>query len=96
MAQRSPGRPIAGSAGAAPVARAERAAPPGVIQVVTLGGKSSAPATDPAQRAAALLALARAENELNRRRRRQLYVWVPLAFMSAIGLWMLLWISHRL
>jgi len=96
MAQRSPGGPIAGSAGAAPVRLAERTASAGVIQVVTLGGKSPAPATDPAQRAAALMALARAENELNRRRRRQLYVWVPLAFVSAIGLWMLLWMWLRL
>jgi len=89
MAVRAPGRSVDGAHGAAPVARAGP-----VIQIVTLGGAARAPATDPARRAAALMAAARAETERLRRRRRRLYVWVPLAFMSAAGLWTLLWMWH--
>jgi hypothetical protein len=105
LVQRAPGRSIAGAAGAAPIARvgpaapvdrAERVAPVSVIQLVTFGGAARAPATDPAQRVAALMAAARAETERLRRRRRQLYVWLPIAFMCAIGLWTLLLMWHRL
>jgi hypothetical protein len=78
-------------------AGAHPAAPTGsLIQIVTLGGATRAPATDPARRAAAVMAAARAETERLRRRRRRLHVWVPLAFMSAIGLWILLQVWHRL
>ena len=47
-------------------------------------------------REAALMAAARAESERLRRRQRQLYVWVPVAFMCVVGLWTLLWMWHRL
>ncbi len=76
------------------IAGANGTAPAGVIQIVTLGGAARAPATDPARRAAALMAAARAESERKRLRWRRLYVWVPLAFMSAVGLWTLLWMWH--
>lgn len=104
-AQRAPGRSIAGAEGAAPVARvgpaapvarAERVAPVAAIEIVTFGGATPAPAADPARRVAALMAVARAETERLRRRRRQLYVWVPVAFMSVVGLWTLLSMWHRL
>jgi hypothetical protein len=104
-AQRAPGRSIAGAQGAspvaragsaAPVARAERVAPVAAIQIVTLGGATRAPATDPVKRVAALMAAASAESERLQRRRHQLQVWVPVAFMCAAGLWALLWMWHRL
>ena len=103
--RQAPGRSIAGAEGAAPVARArpavplvsaERVAPVAAIEIVTLGGATRAPATDPAKRVAALMAAARAESERLQQRRRQLNVWVPVAIMSAVGLWALLWMGHRL
>ncbi|MFA5916481.1 MAG: hypothetical protein WC830_23295 [Burkholderiales bacterium] len=57
---------------------------------------SPASSADPAQRIAALMAAARAESERTRQRQRKLYVWAPLAFMSVLGLWTLLWLWHRL
>ena len=42
------------------------------------------------------MAAARAETERLRRRQRQLYVWVPVALMSVIGVWTLLWTWHSL
>jgi hypothetical protein len=90
-AQRATGSSGAGAPAAAPVA------PTGsLIQVVTLGGATRAPATDPARRAAAVMAAARAETERRRQRRRRLHIWVPLAFTSAIGVWILLQLWHRL
>jgi hypothetical protein len=105
MAQRAPGRSSAGAEGAAPVARvgpaapvarAERVAPVAAIVIISPGGATPAPTAVPAQRAAALMAVARAETERLRRRRRQLHVWVPVAFMSAVGLCTLLWMWHKL
>ncbi len=69
---------------------------PDADELVAPGGATPAPAADPAQRVAALMAAARAETERLRRRRRQLYVWAPFAFMSVVGLWALLWLWHRL
>ena len=86
----------AGTEATGPVAFAGQAAPVATIQLVALGGATSAPGTDPAARVAALLAAARAETERLRRRRRRLYVWVPVVFMSVFGLWTLLWMWHRL
>jgi hypothetical protein len=79
-----------------PVAFTGQAAPGAAIQLVTLGRAARAPATDPAKRAAALMAAARAERERLQQQQRQLRVWVPVAFMSAAGLWALLWMWHRL
>jgi hypothetical protein len=42
------------------------------------------------------MAAARAESERLRERRHRLYVWVPTAFASVVGLWALLWMWHRL
>lgn len=89
----------AGAAADAPGAGVERPAPaagtvgpaPGVILRIAPKGTASPPALDPAARAAALMAAARAETEHMRRRRRQLYVWAPVAFMVVAGLWTLLW-----
>ena len=50
---------------------------------------AAAAAPDAAERAAALLAAARAETELLRRRWRRIYVWMPVAVLAAIGLWLL-------
>jgi hypothetical protein len=54
------------------------------------------PAADPQQRIAALMAAARAESERVRLRRRRLYVWLPTAFTTILGLWALLWMWHSL
>ena len=51
---------------------------------------------DPAERLAALMATARADSERLRQRQRQLYQRTPLAFLSVLGLWALLWMWHRL
>ena len=59
-------------------------------------GARPAPAADPAERIAALLAAARAESAGRRQRQRRLYVWAPVAFVSVVGLWTLLWLWHRL
>jgi len=69
---------------------------PDAIKRLGPSGATPAPNVDPAERVAALMAAARAETERLRRRQRQLYVWVPVAFMSVIGLWTLLWTWHSL
>ena len=86
LAQNAPAAAAATRAGLAP-APAERAAP---------GGDAPAVGPDPAERIAALLAAARAESERQRQRQRRLYVWAPVAFMSVLGLWTLLWLWHML
>ena len=54
------------------------------------------PAATPAERLAALMAAARAQSERERERQRRLYLWTPLAFISVVGLWALVWMWHRL
>ena len=76
-----------GKTAAAPAA--EQPSAPGTVE-------RAAPAADPEQRIAALMAAARAESERLRQRRHRLYVWVPTAFTSLVGLWALLWMWHRL
>lgn len=71
-------------------ASAERAAP--AADTTT----TPAPGADTERRIAALMAAARAESERLRERRHRLYVWVPTAFASVVGLWALLWMWHRL
>jgi hypothetical protein len=56
----------------------------------------AAPGADAAERAALLLAAARAETGRNRRRQIMLYVWVPFAFMAVTGMWTLLWMWNKL
>lgn len=51
---------------------------------------TAAPALDPAERATALLAAARAETADLRQRQRRLHLWVPVALLSVLGLWLLL------
>ena len=80
-----------------PAARADAAA-------VAASARTEAPAppaapaanSDPAERIAALMEIARAESERLRRKQRQLYVWAPVAFMSVLGLWALAWLWHML
>ena len=55
-----------------------------------------APVETPAERLAALMDAARAENERERERQRRLYLWTPLAFISVVALWALLWMWRRL
>ena len=69
---------------------------PEAIKHPAPSGAAPVPALDAAERIAALMAAARAETERLRRRQRRLYVWGPVAFMSVIGLWTLLWMWHRL
>ena len=52
--------------------------------------------TDQAERIAALFAAARAETGRLRERQRRIYVWAPVAFISVIGLWTLVWLWHRI
>jgi hypothetical protein len=54
------------------------------------------PGADAAERAALLMAAARAETGRNRRRQKMFYVWVPFAFMAAAGMWTLLWMWNKL
>ena len=97
-------KPAQQPAAAAARARAEPAPAPAAdvsastvaVEYPALNGATPVPAADPAERIAALLAAARAESEHLRRRQRRLYVWAPVAFVSVIGLWTLLWLWHRL
>ena len=77
------------AARAAQVARVKRP-PEGAAQT------KPAPAETPAQRLAALMDAARAENERERERQRRLYLWIPLALLSVVALWALLWMWRRL
>jgi hypothetical protein len=86
--------PVARGATSSVASGAISSAASGAIGPIASGG--AAPAGDPAQRVAALLAAGRAETERLKQRRRRLYVWVPVAFISAVGLWTLLWMWHRL
>jgi hypothetical protein len=78
-----------GQPGAAAAPERTRAAAP----VVRALQAAPAPA---AERAAALMAAARDETEHLRQRRKALYLWVPVAFISATGLWTLFWMWHKL
>jgi hypothetical protein len=72
-----------------------RAARPQNISAPTQGAPA-VPGADAAERAALLMAAARAETGRNRRRRKVFYVWVPFAFMAAAGMWTLLWMWNKL
>lgn len=72
------------------------AAAPGAIERAAPTGAKAGPGLDAAERVAALMAATRADNERQRRRQRQLYLWTPLAFMCAVGLWTLIWMWNRL
>ena len=74
----------------------EPVAPLRRIEPVAPGGAQPAPAADPAERIAALIAAARAETKRQRQRRKMLYVWVPFACMAVTGISTLLWIWHKL
>jgi hypothetical protein len=54
------------------------------------------PLATPAERLAVLMSATRAEHERLRKRQRRLYLWTPLAFISVVGLWALVWMWHRL
>ncbi len=57
---------------------------------------SAAAVPDPAERAAALMAAARAEHAQLRQRHRRRYLWAPLALLSVLSLWTLLWMWQKL
>lgn len=94
----------AGAQATASVARVKRtlapaaieAAAPGAVERAAPTGAKAAPGLDAAERVAALMAATRADNERQRRRQRQLYLWTPLAFMCVAGLWTLIWMWNRL
>jgi hypothetical protein len=89
-----PARAAAAIESAAP--KAVEPVAPDAIKHLGPSGAAPVPALDTAERIGALMAAARTETERLRRRQRQLYVWTPVAFMSVIGLWTLLWMWHRL
>jgi len=98
LAQKAPAAPPQlAEARPAPAAPAD-VAPASPTHAAPGAAPSGAPAAnaDPAQRLAALMATARAESERLRERQRKLYLWTPLAFLSVLGLWALLWMWHRL
>jgi hypothetical protein len=80
----------------APAPAADAAASTVAIEKSSPNGATPDPSADPAERIAALLAAARAESEGRRQRQRRIYVWAPVAFVSMVGLWTLLWLWHRL
>ena len=94
----------AGAQASASVARVKRTLAPAAIEAAApaaIAGAAPerarpAPGLDAAERVAALMAATRAENERQRRRQRQLYLWTPLAFMCVVGLWTLIWMWRRL
>jgi len=85
---------------ALPAAAVDRAADSADTGTSTDRGRAAPPQTaaaampDAAERLAALMAAARAETELLRRRWRRLYLWTPAALLAAISLWMLLLIWY--
>jgi hypothetical protein len=82
--------------GTAPPAQVQSAVPPARVDGTPAAAaiEPVAPALGAAERAAELMAAARAESERLRRRRHQLYVWAPIAFIAAVVLWTLLWVWH--
>ena len=92
QARAAPGAPAKPNAAAAAIDPAA----PGAVEPAAIADASPAPAADHAERITALMAAARAESERRLRRQRQLYVWAPVAFISVLGLWTLLWLWHKL
>jgi len=80
--------------GARAAAPAVKPSDPAAVEAVA--PVAPAPLLDPAERAAALIAAARAETERRRQRQRRLYVWFPVAFICVASLCTLLWMWHRL
>ena len=79
---------------AAPAAAPSPATAPGLQAAPAPAPASPGPAAsgDAAQRMAALMQAARAEHTRERERLRKFYVWMPLAFISVLGLWTLAWL----
>jgi hypothetical protein len=75
---------------------ASEAAAPGAMERAAPAGARPAASPDAAERVATLMAATRAENERQRRRQRQIYLWTPLAFMCVVGMWALIWMWRRL
>jgi hypothetical protein len=57
---------------------------------------AAAASADPAQRIVALMEAARAEHQRERQRLRKFYVWLPLAFISVLGLCTLAWLWAKI
>ena len=90
------GKAPAHAPAAAQVARAKRMLPAEAVENPAFEAPESAPARGPEERLAALMAAARAESARRRERQRRLYLWAPVAFISVVGFWTLLWLWQKL